>query len=334
MVDSPYLFASYARSDGTKVDAFITGLKEAGINVWSDFDLRPGDQWQAEIAKSLMNANGLLVFVSASSMKSKWVVAELASIASDNSKIIIPIIIEHVDNLPNTLSMFQWIDISSLSNEEILRTAKAQAPGIIRRLTAESEHFILSKNQTDFHAQEIVREIQQRPTDSNDTVPNSVFVIHGHDDTTLRILEEFLKCLNVKPVVLKRIGGPDQSLWQKFKRWSKDIRYAIAILSPDDLGASRLEYHSEYEGGNVEKKALQLRARQNVILELGYFYGYLDWDKVFVLLKPDQNPYPKFEMPSDLAGIVYDTVDKEGHWQGALMQHLTKAGFVLNDPRQ
>jgi predicted nucleotide-binding protein len=65
-------------------------------------------------------------------------------------------------------------------------------------------------------------------------------------------------------------------------------------------------------------------------LELGYFYGYLGWDQVFVLFRPNGNPYPRFEMPSDLAGIVYDSVDGDGRWRDALRKHLKEAGFRLN----
>jgi len=86
MVDHPYLFASYSRQDAEKVQAFISGLKEGGINVWSDENLRPGENWRTSIQTSLLSAAGLLVFVSNFSMKSEWVRSELAAVARDTDR--------------------------------------------------------------------------------------------------------------------------------------------------------------------------------------------------------------------------------------------------------
>ena len=333
MVDHPYLFASYSRQDAEKVQAFISGLKEGGINVWSDENLRPGENWRTSIQTSLLSAAGLLVFVSNFSMKSEWVRSELAAVARDTDRHIFPVILEHVENIPTSLAVRQWIDVSKArAIDEIRQVAKAYSPQIKALLRIVPAKPPVTVEQSIAGAKEIVSELQKRPEETSTEVAptKSVFLIHGHDEKTLEEVEVFLKSLEVEPVILKRIGGPDQSLWQKFKRWSKDIKYAVAILSPDDLGASKHEYDSEYEGQRVGARSLQYRARQNVILELGYFYGYLDWDKVFVLFKAASNPYPKFEMPSDLAGIVYDTVDEEGHWKEMLRQHLLKAGFILS----
>jgi hypothetical protein len=53
----------------------------------------------------------------------------------------------------------------------------------------------------------------------------------------------------------------------------RGVRFAVVLLMPDDFGRSEME--------TGEK----LRARQNVILELGYFIGRLGRDKVCALLK-------------------------------------------------
>ena len=61
------------------------------------------------------------------------------------------------------------------------------------------------------------------------------------------------------------------------------------LLTPDDSGTSE------------EKK----RARQNVIFELGYFYGKLGRKSGRVLLLHKGN----LELPNDLSGIVYINID-------------------------
>ena len=63
------------------------------------------------------------------------------------------------------------------------------------------------------------------------------------------------------------------------------------------------------------ERALQFRARQNVILELGFFYGYLGWEHVFVLYKPPDEIFPNFERPSDLGGVVFDEVEAGRTWK-------------------
>jgi predicted nucleotide-binding protein len=131
--------------------------------------------------------------------------------------------------------------------------------------------------------------------------------------------------LGIQTVVLSKIGGSAQSLFQKFLSFSTNARFAIVILSADDFGASRIQYESP----SVGDRALQFRARQNVVLELGFFYGYLGWEHVFVLYRNPDRVFPNFERPSDLDGVVFDTIDENGEWRSSLADKLAKAGFRI-----
>jgi predicted nucleotide-binding protein len=64
------------------------------------------------------------------------------------------------------------------------------------------------------------------------------------------------------------------------------------------------------------------RARQNVILELGYFMGKLGRERVVALLKGD------LEHPSDYDGVNYVPID--GAWQLQLSQELHAAGLKVD----
>jgi predicted nucleotide-binding protein len=64
---------------------------------------------------------------------------------------------------------------------------------------------------------------------------------------------------------------------------------------------------------------LRPRARQNVILELGWFQGRLGRKKVVVLRDDD------VEQPSDIAGLVYISLANE--WERLLARELKAAGF-------
>lgn len=66
------------------------------------------------------------------------------------------------------------------------------------------------------------------------------------------------------------------------------------------------------------------RARQNVVLELGYFVGALGRDKVCALTRGD------VEIPSDLAGVVYVTFDETNGWKLALSRELEAVGFQFD----
>jgi predicted nucleotide-binding protein len=333
MVAKPYFFASYARPDNEKVSAFISAMKEAGVDFWYDGYLQPGVDWEKSIREILSSSAGLVVFVSQASMTSHWIGTEIEAYLRGTDKLIIPVILEDVVEMPKVLARRQWIDLrKARSTADIAAFAKKEAEQfhyILQRTFPETQ---AKRDSSAADAKEIVAELKARPDslpDSKLSPPRSVFVIHGHDDSLLAKVELFLNKLGVEPVVLKRIGGQELSLWQKFTKWGRETRYAIALLSADDIGASRREYDSDYEGRKVGVQAIQYRARQNVILELGYFYGYLDWDHVFVLVQPPSNPYPRFEIPSDLAGIVYDIVDEQGNWRTELRKRLEGAGFIL-----
>jgi predicted nucleotide-binding protein len=92
------------------------------------------------------------------------------------------------------------------------------------------------------------------------------------------------------------------------------------------LGVSRIQY----EADGVGERALQFRARQNVVLELGFFYGLLGWENVFVLCRPPDKVFPNFERPSDIDGAVFDLMDGSGRWRDSLAQKLELSGFQLN----
>jgi len=58
------------------------------------------------------------------------------------------------------------------------------------------------------------------------------------------------------------------------------------------------------------------QARQNVILELGYFIGRLGRNRVAALKKGN------LEIPSDILGVVYTPFDDTGGWKMALAKEL------------
>lgn len=76
--------------------------------------------------------------------------------------------------------------------------------------------------------------------------------------------------------------------------------------------------------GCVKGGTPEPRARQNVLLELGYFFGRLGRDKVCALKRGS------FEIPSDFAGVVWETMDSNGGWKQSLARELEAAGHSID----
>jgi predicted nucleotide-binding protein len=66
------------------------------------------------------------------------------------------------------------------------------------------------------------------------------------------------------------------------------------------------------------------RARQNVILEIGYFMGQLGKERVRLLVRDN------VEIPSDLQGILYEKHDNAGHWKIRILKELLAAGIYVD----
>jgi len=336
--DLKYLFVSYAREDAPAVN-FISHkvndefrLRSLSVEVWIDQEyLRPGQRWEVEISRALEDSIGILVFVSPRSIKSDWIRRELEAVLTKGDRLIIPVILKEVPlaELPSTLASRQWINLSRRRTEAALRSAvKEIVDATERYLKSDRTRPPISSATVPQLAAEIAQETRgiRVETDPKPGLPDSVFVVHGHNPQALIEVESYLKSLGIKVTVLSRIAGPSQSLLQRFFQFSKDTRFAVVILTADDLGSSR----HQYEAKGVGDRALQFRARQNVILELGFFYGFLGWEKVFVVTLPPDKVFPNFEMPSDLDGVVFDVIDNEGSWRQSLTSKLAQAGFRVS----
>lgn len=136
---------------------------------------------------------------------------------------------------------------------------------------------------------------------------NTVFIIHGHDIQLKTEVQLLLTRAGVNNLVLHEQADKGRSIIDKLIGESLSSNYAIALLSPDD----KLENGSE-------------RARQNVILEMGYFIGKLGKERVRLLRKGE------IDIPSDLYGILYETYDNAGAWKMKICKELMAAGIHVD----
>lgn len=139
-----------------------------------------------------------------------------------------------------------------------------------------------------------------------------VFIVHGRDAAAKETLARFIEKLDLDAIILHEQPNMGQTIIEKFEVFS-DVGYAVVLLTPDDVG-----YPKGEEGKNKK------RARQNVILELGYFIGKLGRKRVCALYSEG------VEMPSDYQGVVYIQLDPAGAWKTKLAQELVQAGMNIN----
>jgi len=140
---------------------------------------------------------------------------------------------------------------------------------------------------------------------------NKVFIVHGHSDAMKLAAVRVITQLGLTPIVLHEQPNKGRTIIEKFERLSSDISYAIVLLSADDIMSDG-----------------KRRARQNVILELGYFIAKLGRENVIALHDTSAGD---IEIPSDITGILYEPYDKpDGSWRFEVVQELQAAGFKVD----
>jgi predicted nucleotide-binding protein len=144
--------------------------------------------------------------------------------------------------------------------------------------------------------------------------PNSrkVFVVHGHDERHKQTVARFLTQLKLEPIILHEQPDQGRTLIEKFEKYSGDVRCAVVILTPDDIA------HPQNDPGREE-----FRARQNVILELGFFAGKLGRDHAIALVENG------VVIPSDYHGVIYIPLDSPD-WRLRLVKELKAAGIHID----
>jgi predicted nucleotide-binding protein len=153
---------------------------------------------------------------------------------------------------------------------------------------------------------------EARAADESSTRPaREIFVVHGRDEAVKQAVARFLDKLNLSPIILHEQPDKGRTVIQKFEDHA-DVGFAVVLLTPDDEG--RLKEDTDFRP----------RARQNVILELGYFLGKLGRARVCAL-KADG-----VEEPSDLHGVLYISFDPGGQWRLTLVRELKAAGIDVD----
>jgi predicted nucleotide-binding protein len=141
---------------------------------------------------------------------------------------------------------------------------------------------------------------------------NAVFLVHGHNDLIREMTARAIEKVGLKAIILNEQVNHSDTVIEKLERYG-NVYFAVVLMTADDVGAKK--------SATVD---LNDRARQNVILELGYFMGKIGRKRVCVLYEKG------VELPSDYYGVVYIEIDDRGAWRYALGKELKEAGLKVD----
>lgn len=197
--------------------------------------------------------------------------------------------------LPERLSLKKIENmLNDLVESNLIR--KVKSPSIGRSVTQPSYYY------------EFIKHISRLGGENaNMNTEKRVFIIHGHDENMKINVQLLLERAKVKGVVLHERPDRSRTIIDKLIEESQGAVYAIALFSPDD----------KTEDG-------EKRARQNVILELGYFIGLIGKQNVRILYKDGTS------IPSDIQGVLYEPYDSNGNWKMRLLKEMKEAGVEVD----
>jgi predicted nucleotide-binding protein len=177
-----------------------------------------------------------------------------------------------------------------------------------------------------------------------------VFIVHGHNDDLKKEVEEYLRTIQVEPIILHKQADLGKTIIEKVEHYS-DVGFAVIILTKDDVGGNppfenyevlKKHYSNPDPIETLSRKdrqfitnestklimeillGLKPRARQNVIFEFGYFIARLGRGRVAALCEDN------IDRPSDIDGLLYTSLDKLGEWKKKLAKEIDAAGIKID----
>ncbi|HEV7892434.1 MAG TPA: nucleotide-binding protein [Pyrinomonadaceae bacterium] len=173
-------------------------------------------------------------------------------------------------------------------------TCYISAMGARSTLTFDHGHVVCRVRLTSFPAtflmEKILSDVLATTADVCGTISaanRNVFIVHGHSQERKAELKEFLFTLGLQPVILDEQDHMGKTVIEAFEYYATTCSFAFVLMTPDDA--------AEGEG----RMGARRRARQNVIMELGWFIAYLGRERVAILYQGDP------EIPSDINGVLY-----------------------------
>lgn len=146
-------------------------------------------------------------------------------------------------------------------------------------------------------------------TNATKELNQNVFLVHGHNHSIKQEVARFIEKLKLSPIILDEQVNEGKTIIEKFEHHASLSSTAVVILTADDI----------FFDDSGQKF---VRARQNVILELGYFLSSLKRYGVIALYEEG------VEIPSDFAGVLYISLKEE--WQIKVAKEFKRIGLQID----
>jgi TolB-like protein/Flp pilus assembly protein TadD len=131
----PDVFLSYNREDQARAKLFAEGFEHAGLKVWWDVGLTPGEAYDEVTETALRTAKAVVVLWSKKSVVSRWVRAE-ATLA-DRNKTLVPCMIEPCER-PIMFELTQTAELSHWQGDTTDKAWLAFLAGVRRFVAKEA----------------------------------------------------------------------------------------------------------------------------------------------------------------------------------------------------
>lgn len=141
---------------------------------------------------------------------------------------------------------------------------------------------------------------------------NQVFIVHGHSELLVAQTEAFLQKLGFEPIILRNQANRGLTNIEMLEN-NSDVAFAIVLYSVCDQ-----------DGLNDANIPFKSQALHNVIFEHGYIIAKIGRNKVCALVEEG------VECPSDLSGLVYIPIDKNGAWKRRVAYEMQVAGLDVD----
>ncbi|PHR94892.1 MAG: hypothetical protein COA80_11750, partial [Leeuwenhoekiella sp.] len=155
----------------------------------------------------------------------------------------------------NIERLIDWINAAFI-NSEYLQTRIIE---LNKKILERKNENLKPQGRLIIYDDEEINDDLNPPIDSK-----KVFIVHGHDELDRYKLRDYIRDdLKLNPVIIQEKPNETfQTIFAKFERDAKQCSVVIILATPDDEMANK-----------------KYRARQNVILELGYFLGRFSNDE-------------------------------------------------------
>jgi predicted nucleotide-binding protein len=162
----------------------------------------------------------------------------------------------------------------------------------------------------------------------------NVFIVHGHDKSSVSDLETFLKDKRVNPRILGREKRSAQLVLEELENVLRSCHAGFVLITPDDEGrliardddkkgeSNKTEEVRPASPAGKNREKLQKRARENVIFETGLLFAkFRQSNRVSVLVKKP------VQLPSDLGGMFVDYFESIRDIEDKITTRLTEWGM-------